>query len=214
MVGATRATRTIKLDDNSTASVTLDGSFVAAAIAALVASNTDPRQTILLNNLTSFDTMDTYTDAENLQLGGNNIIFFYDQGNGVYQIREDITTDPYSSDTLNINQMTQKQYVTRDIRKYMNTAVIGAVFPSASAGVFAIQAALATRLRVLLSSNVIGYYQDASGKVRDISVADTLVFRDPADPTAYNIGYNYFLATTAKRIFGLFTVNLPGGFPS
>jgi hypothetical protein len=39
------------------------------------------------------------------------------------------------------------------------------------------------------------------------------VFRDKADPTLFHIGYNYFLATTAKKVFGLYTVNLAGGFP-
>lgn len=213
MVGSTRATRSITLEDNSTTSVVLDGSFVAASIASKVASFADPRQTILLSTVTSFDSIDTHRPEENLQLGGNNIIYFKDEGNGVYRIMEDITTDPYSTDTLNINQMTQKQFVTRDIRRFMNNTIIGLVFPSAAAGVFTIQASLAQRLRVLLSRNLIGYYQDAGGKVRDLTIADTMVFRDQADPTAFNIGYNYFLATTAKRIFGLFTVNLPGGFP-
>ena len=213
LVGSTRATRTIQLDDKSSTSVTLDGSFVAAAMASKVAAFTDPRATVLLTTVTSFDTMEVHTPEENLQLGGNNVIYFKDEGNGVYRVMEDITTDPFSPDTLNINQMTQKQFVTRDIRRYMTQAIIGLVFPSASAGVFSIQAALATRLRILVARSLIGQYQDDSGNVRDLSIADTLVFRDTADPTAFNIGYNYFLATTAKRIFGLFTVNMPGGFP-
>jgi hypothetical protein len=66
----------------------------------------------------------------------------------------------------------------------------------------------------LVGNNLIGQYQDASGAIRDLDPnMDALVFRDPADPTLFHIGYNYFLATTAKRVFGLYTVNLASGFP-
>jgi len=61
---------------------------------------------------------------------------------------------------------------------------------------------------------LIGDYQDDAGKVRSIDPdKDALVFRDPADPSLFHIGYNYFLATTAKRVYGLYTVNLAEGFP-
>jgi len=214
LLGPARATKTITLEDNSSTSVTLDGSFVAAALAALNSSFTDPKETLLFKAITSFDTMQTYTDPENQILGGNNIIFFADEGEGVYRIKEDITTDPFSPDTLNINQMVQKQFVTRDIRRTINNSLISLVFPSAETGVVTLQSILTSRLSTLVGSSLIGNYQDASGGVRDIEAdTDALVFRDSADPTLFHIGYNYFLATTAKRVFGLYTVNLASGFP-
>ena len=214
LVGSTRATRTITLEDKSSTSVTLDGSFVAAALAALNSSYTDPKETLLFKQITSFDTMQTYTNPENMILGGNNVIFFGDEGNGIYRIKEDITTDPFSPDTLNINQMVQKQFVTRDIRRTINGSLISMVFPSAETGIITLQSILASRLGTLVGNNLIGKYQDASGAIRDLDpAADAIVFRDQADPTLFHIGYNYFLATTAKRVFGLYTVNLAGGFP-
>jgi len=214
LVSATRATRTIQLEDKTSTSVTLDGSFVAAALAALNSSFVDPKETLLFKQVTSFDTVQTYTNPENMMLGGNNIIFFGDEGNGIYRIKEDVTTDPFSPDTLNINQMVQKQFVTRDIRRVINGSLISMVFPSAETGVITLQSILSSRLSTLVGNNLIGKYQDASGAIRDLDpAADALVFRDPADPTLFHIGYNYFLATTAKRVFGLYTVNLAGGFP-
>lgn len=213
LVGSTRATREITLEDRSASTVTLDGSFVACAMAALNASFTDPKQTVLMKQVTSFKTMQVYTIPENLLLGGNNIIYFNDDGNGLYRIKEDITTDTFSSDCHNINQMVQKQYVTRDIRRTINNAFIATVFPTASAGVATLTGILVSRLQQL-EGNIVGIYQDANGNPRGIKIgADTVVFRDQADPTLFHIGYNYFLATTAKRVFGLFTVNLPNGFP-
>ena len=215
MVGSTRATRTIVLDDLSTTSVTLDGSFIAAALAGLVSSFKDPKATVLLGQLTSFDTMQTYTPQENALLGAAGIIFFADLGSGVFEIREDLTTDPFSPDTYNLNQMTQKQFVTRDIRIFMNQIIIGLVFPSANSGIALLKAELVSRLNFHVTNSNIGDYQDDAGNVRELDPAtDASVFRDPADPTLFHIGYNYFLATVAKRIFGLYTVNLPGGFPS
>ena len=215
LIGSTRATRTITLEDKSSTSVTLDGSFIAAAVGALQTSFSDPKETLLLKAITSFDTMQTHTDPENAILGGNNILFFANEGNGVYRLKEDITTDPFSPDTLNINQMIQKQFVTRDIRRTINSALLSLVFPSATAGVATLQAILTSRLSMLEGNNLIGKYQDAKGNVRGLNPkTDTLVFRDTADPTLFHIGYNYFLATTAKRVFGLFTVNLANGFPT
>lgn len=215
LIGATQATRTITLQDKSSTPVTLDGSFVAAAVAAINSSFTDPKETILFKQVTSFDTMQTYTPPENLMLGGNNILFFANEGSGVFSLREDVTTDPFSTDTLNINQMVQKQFVTRDIRRTINNSLIGMVFPAADTGVLTLQSILASRLNTLVGNTLIGKYQDASGAIRDLNPAsDCVVFRDQADPTLFHIGYNYFLATTAKRVYGLYTVNLPGGFPT
>lgn len=214
LVGHTRATRTIQLEDGSATEVTLDGSFVAAAVASLVSSFASPTETILQKTITSFNTIDAHTDQENLILGGAGIVFFRDEGSGIYRIREDVTVDNFAPDTKNLNHMTQKQFVTRDIRRTMNEAVISLVFPSAEAGISTIQSVLVSRLMSLETNGLIGRYQDAEGNVREIDPGtDAIVFRDPADPTLYHIAYNYFLATVAKRIFGLYTVNLPGGFP-
>lgn len=210
---ATKAKRTITLEDGSSTQLTLDGSFVAAALAGLVASFSDPKETILFEQITGFDSIETYAKQENAILGGNNIIFFQDVGQGVVRIMEDVTTDDFSPDTLNLNQMTQKQFVTKDIRRTMTNAIIGQVFPSAGAGVALIEDILTTRLQALVSRGLIGQYQDADGIQRSINSSDVYVQRDQADPTLFHIGYNYFLATVAKRVFGLFTVSLPGGFP-
>lgn len=213
LVSATRATRVITLEDKSSTTVTLDGSFVACALAGLSASFADPKETVLMKQITSFSQMQVYTIPENLILGGNNIVYFNDEGNGIYRIKEDITTDVFSSDCHNINQMVQKQYVTRDIRRTINNSFISMVFPTASAGVATLTSILVSRLGQL-EGNIVGNYQDANGNPRGIKPGlDTVVFRDQADPTLFHIGYNYFLATTAKRVFGLFTVNLPNGFP-
>jgi len=214
LVGHTRATRSLQLEDGSSTEVTLDGSFIAAAVASLVSSFASPTETILQKTITSFNNIETHTDQENLILGGAGVVFFRDEGSGIYRIREDITVDNFSADTKNLNHMTQKQFVTRDIRRTMNEAVISLVFPSAQAGIATIQSVLVSRLMSLETRGLIGRYQDADGNVRAIDPGtDAIVFRDPADPTLYHIAYNYFLATVAKRIFGLYTVNLPGGFP-
>jgi hypothetical protein len=213
LVGSTKAKRTFTIG-NSSVQVTLDGSFVACALAALVASFNDPKRTVLFEEIIGFDEIETYRPEQNAILGANNIIFFNDVGEGVAQIMEDITTDDYAPDTLNLNQMTQKQYVTRDVRRTLTNTIIGQVFPSAQAGVALIEDTLQTRLTTLVSRSIMGQYQDADGNERSITAKDIYVVRDKSDPTLFRIGYNYFLATVAKRIFGLFTVSLPGGFPS
>jgi len=213
LIGSTKAQRTISLSDGTSTQVTLDGSFVACALAGLVCSFSDPKATVLFQNIVNFDFIETYTKQENALLGAAGVIFLKDLGSGVYQLMEDTTVDKFSPDTQNINQMTQKQFVTKDIRTTLTNAIIGQVFPSTGAGVALIQDILITRLRTLVSRSLIGDYQDVTGNTRSITNSDIYVVRDVADPTMFHIGYNFFLATVAKRIFGLFTVSLPGGFP-
>lgn len=214
LIGSTKAKRTFTMPGGNAVQVTLDGSFLACALAAKVASFNDPKATVLLEQIIGFDEIETYRTEQNAILGGNNIIFMNDVGEGIGQLMEDVTTDDFAPDTLNLNQMTQKQYVTRDIRRTLTTAIIKQVFPSAAAGVALIEDILQTRLSTLVSRSIMGQYQDDTGNVRGITSKDIYVVRDKADPTLFRIGYNYFLATVAKRIFGLFTVSLPGGFPS
>jgi len=211
IVGSTQATRDIRLEDGSTITVTLDGSFVAGAVAALVASFQSPGDTILRKSLAGFKTIETYGDLEdprNLTLGGNQVVFLTDRGSSVYRIEEDETTDSFAADFKAINAMTQKQYVTKSIRNQVDTALIGIVVPSAQAGVGLIKGFVIGAVSSLVTRGVVGRFQDKNGNERPIDPdADIVVFRDDTDITLFHMFYCYWLLSTVKRIFGLYSVN-------
>ncbi len=208
LVGPTTATVNVVLQSGDTVAVTVDGSFVAAALASFTASFSDPASTVLKKNLSGFQSVQTYTEKENVLLGDGAIGYFTDLGNGVIRIEEDNTVDTFSIDFYLISAMTQKQFVTKVVRREMENAVISLVVPSAEAGVGIIKATLSGILLGLLGRGIIGQYEDDSGNVRKYDPsADIVVFRDSADPTLYHMFYAYFLRLPIKRIFGLFSVN-------
>jgi hypothetical protein len=211
MVGSTQATRDLRLDDGSTVEITMDGSFIAGALASLVASFQDPGTTILRLNLAGFKTMETYGDVEdprNLTLGAAQIVYVTDRGGGVFRIEEDETTDSFADDTKAINAMTQKHYVVKNVRTQVDNSLVGVVVPSAQAGVGIIKGFVVGAVASLVSRGVVGRFQDANGTERSIDPdADVVVFRDDTDPTLYHFFFAFWLKTTIKRLFGLYSVN-------
>jgi hypothetical protein len=208
LVSPTRATKTIKLENGLDQTVTLDGSFVAGATSALVNSFTDPATTILRKNLTGFDFVQTYSDPENLILGNASITWMSDQGNSVYRFEEDVTVHTLSEEFQLISGTTQKQYVTRVIRRELNNNIISIVVPSAQSGISLIRAQLSELLLGLLGRSLIADYQDADGNRREFDPQkDVVVLRDSSSLSRYDVYYAFWIKSPIKRIFGLYTVN-------
>lgn len=211
IVGSTEARREIRLEDGSTQEVTVDGTFVAGALAALTASFQDPGETVLRKQLAGFTELETYGDLEdprNLQLGSANVIFLTDRGGGVFRIEEDVTPDTFADDFHFINAMTQKQFVVKNIRSQVDNALVGIVVPSAQAGIGLVKGFVVGAVSTLVSRGVVGRYQDDSGAERPINPeSDVVVFRDDSDVTLYHFFFAFWLKTTIKRLFGLYSVN-------
>jgi hypothetical protein len=211
IVGSTQATRDIRLDDGTTVTATVDGSFVAGALASLVASFQDPGETVLRKTLGGFNTLETYGDIEdprNLTLGAAQVVFMTDQGGSVFRIEEDETVDTFADDFKAINAMTQKQFVTKNIRTQVDQSLVGIVVPSAQAGVGLVKGFVVGAVNGLVTRGVVGRFQDDNGNERSIDPdADVVVFRDETDVTLYHFFYAYWLKTVVKRLFGLFSVN-------
>ena len=211
LVGSTEASREIRLEDGSTISVTVDGSFIAGGMAALTDSFQDPGETILRKQLAGFLTMETFGDIEdprNLILGTNQIIFLTDRGAGVFRLEEDITTDSFADDFKFINSMTQKQFVVKSIRTQVDNSLVSIVVPSAQAGIGLVKGFVVGAVASIVSRGIVGRFQDADGNERPIDPeADVVVFRDDTDPTLYHFFFAFWLKTTIKRLFGLFSVN-------
>jgi hypothetical protein len=208
LVAPTTARKTITLENGVTQQVVLDGSFVAGAVSALVNSFTDPGATILRQNIAGFDTLQVYTEAQNLMLGQASIVYFTDRGSSVYRIEEDVTVHTLAEEFQLISATTQKQFVTRVVRREMDSALISVVVPSSQAAISIIRSTLAGILLGLVGRGLVGDYQDAKGNARTFDPdTDILVFRDTASLTKYDFIYTYFLRVPIKRLFGLYAVN-------
>ena len=208
LVSPTEATKTIMLENSISQSVTLDGSFVAGATSALVNSFTDPAKTILRQNLAGFDTIQVYTDPQNLLLGNASITWMTQRGDGIYRFEEDITVHTLSEEFQLISATTQKQYVTRLVRREMDANLISIVVPNAGAAIAIIRSQLSDILHGLLGQGKIADYQDDNGDPRPFDPEkDILVLRDTSSLTKYDFFYSYYIKAPIKRLFGLYAVN-------
>ena len=208
LVAPTWATKTIRLFDNTEQLVTIDGSFVAGAVAVLNASFTDPSTDLLDKQVAGFDSVQTYSEKQMRILGNSGVLSLQDKGGGVFTCVEDITVDTFASDFQLINCMNQKHNVTYKVRIGMDAKVKGTVVPNGQAGVGLIQSFLSETLITLRSAQEIADWQDDNGNVRDFSPdLDIFVFRDKSDPTKYYFMYSYFTKFPMKRMWGTYAVN-------
>ena len=158
LLGNPRVTRTVTLDDGSTAIVELDGSFLAAYAAARNAGFRNPSDTLLRKDTASFDDMDVFDDSEQEVLGNASITWLNSTGGGIFRFEESLTVDTSAPDLQEISAMNQKMYVTRTVARDMDNALISIVPPSPAAGVALIQAYLTDELMSIASSGVIAPY--------------------------------------------------------
>lgn len=212
LVGNHTATKTIVLTDGTQVVRTLDGSFVAGAIAALNASFSDPGETLLRKNISGFDSMNTFSEPEQLLLIGSGIIFCSNVGDDlapVFRIEESTTVDRSSDDNNEISvAINQKEYTTRVIRGQMDNSLISIVPPSEQAGIAIVQTFLVEILTGLVAQGIIGPYTDDSGNARPIDPdEDVRVFRARDSRTAYNFQYWWNARYPIKRLFGLYSVD-------
>jgi hypothetical protein len=208
LVAPTQATMTLALDNGVTQSVTLDGSFVAGATSALVNSFADPATTILRKNLSGFDSIQVYTEPQNSILGNASITFMSNQGNSVYRFEEDVTVHSDDEEFQLISATIQKQYVTKVVRREMDSQLISVVLPSPAATIAFIRATLGAILIGILGRGIIANYQDEAGNPREFdSNADIVILRDTSSLTKYDFWYAFWIRTPLKRLFGLYAVN-------
>lgn len=208
LVAPTTCTMDLQLENGTVVEVTLDGSFVAGATSAFVNSFADPASTIIRKNLSGFKTIQVYSEPENNILGQASITYLSDQGSGVYRFEEDITVHDVDEEFQLINATTQKQFVTKVVRRQMDEALIGVVPPSATAAVSVIRSTLANILITLLGRGLIAQYRTASNTDRDFDAENDIdILLDETSNSTFYFGYSFYIKSVIKRLYGLYQVN-------
>jgi hypothetical protein len=210
MVGPRDATVQVLGENNTTLEIDVDGSFVAGALAAMVAGFAEPAEDLLRKNLYGFTYVETYgdhSDTRNLSLGGANIIWFSDLGSSIYRIEEDITVDPM--DTFSqINNMTQKQWVTRNLRKGLDTSLVGYLPLDSEDALGVIKGGIVESLKAYVAQGKISQYMNSDGIIRDIQFnADVIVEQDTVNKIIFNFMYVFYLCNVIKWLYGVYVVN-------
>lgn len=210
MVAPTSCNRTVTFDDGSSPiDVDLDGSFVAAAMCMTYASFRNPSSTALRTNLTVFNTVQAYTEAENKILGGSQINYLDKTGDGIYLWIEDLTTDPIGTENAPeefriISAMIQKKYMNSRIQSAVDLAVIGLVPDSVEVGLEALRNVVVNVVRTEVDNKNIGEYLNENGTVRRMNPSqDIVVYRSREANTVYRFFVGYFLKYPIKHAYGL-----------
>jgi hypothetical protein len=201
LIGNTEAKREIALDDGSTKTITVDGSFIAAGAMAKQDGFTDPADTLLYKTLGGvFTYMNEYTDAEQLALGGSNITFLNKTGENIYRFEEDITTDPAAIDYLQINAMKQKHYVVKTVTRQAGERLTGFVPPDPFAAITTIQSFIAELLGNLVGAGFIAAYGSEQNPPTRRPI-------NPSSETDFYYVFFFNLRYPIKRTTGLFGVD-------
>jgi hypothetical protein len=213
LVAPGAATCTIQTE-NGSASVEVDSSFVAAAIAARMTSFTSPAETLLRKSIVGFNTDDfpTYVRAERAALASNGItVLTLNAGRLV--LTDPVTTEDAGGRLATFREIsasTQKDAVTSAVIDVVDANLVGVVPSDMSAFVLAVKGYIAGTLTSLISTGAIAPFKTDAGVVRDIDLAsDIQVYQDRSDPTKFAFKYYFNLRLPAKRFFGEYSVNNP-----
>jgi hypothetical protein len=210
LIANTWATREIVLDDASTKTVTLDGSFIAAAAVGKQDGFTDIADTLLFKTLGGvFQTMETFTDAEEKALGDSNVTYLSETGTGIFRFKEDVTVDASDIDYLIISAMKQKHYVVRTLTTQLGLKLTGYVPPDPFAVLTLLRAYIAETIGNIISLGIIASYgsEEDPPTRRKINPEDDIQVFPGTVATDYFYRVWFNLRYPIKRTSGLFGVD-------
>ncbi|MHA1305156.1 MAG: hypothetical protein ACTSPI_15770, partial [Candidatus Heimdallarchaeaceae archaeon] len=146
-------------DTGEELSTTVDGSFIAAVLAAYRDSFVYPATTLLgktVPGIELFDEdFDDYYSEEQLTLCGGSSLFIVQSVAGVMKVVDDLTTDNSTVERNNINIITAKDYIARDVAIQMDRTFKGRLILDSGAYTNTIRSYLATMFATYRRASII-----------------------------------------------------------
>lgn len=185
-------------DTNEELSTIVDGSFIAAALGAYRDSFIYPSTTLLnkiVPGLELFDAdYDDYYSEYQLTLCGGSSLFLVQSLGGVMKVVDDLTTDNSTVERNNINIITAKHYIAKDVAIQMDRTFKGQLILNASSYVSTVKAYLATLFATYKKASIIESVGTLTANVSPLR-------RDTID-----IHYGYTAVYTHKYTEGTYTL--------
>lgn len=200
------AKRTIQLDNGSTLQVTLDGSFIAGAMAALNNSFNNPYDTLLKKELPVFDDIAEFDDTETARVGQASCVYLYKNGDAI-MIGESVTVDTAEPALNEISGRVQEQFVSRYVTQQVDEQLVSFVPDSPEDGAAFTSGFVASALMNLRARQFIAPWTDANGATRQFDPnEDVAAVSDENDSRNYYYNFWYNLRFPGKRFMGLYSV--------
>jgi hypothetical protein len=190
--------------------VTLDGSFLAVALAARVASFREPWESIYNLPISGFDEVEALTETQMITLQDAGIICCRVEGGSAFYIGT-MTTDSTEPSTQQLSGTVQRQYVLSRLQDVINRRVIGFVADSPEQAAQKLQGELVAELGAMVSERKIGKYVDpTTGQSRALNPqTDVIAFRDRRDPTRAYFRTSWYQKYPLLFVDGVVAVDAP-----
>jgi len=190
--------------------VTLDGSFLAVALAARVASFSEPWQTIYNISVSGFDEIESLTERQMVTLLDAGIIPIRVEGGSGFYIGTS-TTDETEPSTQQLSGTVQRQYVLSRLQDVINRRVIGFVADSPEEVAQKLSGEIVAELGSMVSERKIAQYINPNtGTARPIAPeSDVIAFRDSRDPTRAFFRASWYQKYPILFVDGLVAVDAP-----
>ncbi len=206
--------RVLTLEDGSEVTRALDGSYLAAAVAAYFTSLPGAADVMVRKTITGFDidTFEEYTKGERHTLADNGVLVVtLDAGN--LRMLDPITTEAGGSGVVHFEEPAaswQKDVVTSTINTLVDANLVGVVPTDVADFLVDIKQWIMLGILANIENGTIGPYTDSSGNTRDIDpAADIQAWQSTSDPRTFYFRYWYNLRYPAKRFFGEYSVDNP-----
>ena len=183
-----------------TAVTVVDGSFIAAAVMAYRDSFPAPTTTLLGKLIPSLEPFeedyDNYYTEYMLQQAGSDSCFLLTDAGGVFKVVDDLTTDNSTVKRNNINIITAKDYIAKDVAIQMDRTFRGSLIYNRGGYAGMIKGYLTNLFIAYLNNRVIESIGDIDVKV------------SPTRPDTVVIKYSYYAVYTHKYTEGYYTILL------
>jgi len=178
----------------------VDGSFIAAVLAAYRDSFIYPSTTLLNRSVPGIelysDDYDDYYSEYQLTLCGGSSLFLVESLGGVMKIVDDLTTDNSTIERNNINIITAKHYIAKDVAIQMNRTFKGKLILNGNSYANTVKAYLAVMFATYKKASIIE-------SVGTITANISLLRRDTVV-----LFYSYYAVYTHKYTEGTYTLEV------
>lgn len=182
----------------STASLRVDGTFIAWALAC-VRNSIGYSESILNRKIKSFNSIEVYSEVENNKFGANNIMYITTNSSGDYIIMEDCSVQ-------SLEQISNQKILTTKYVRMRLDEEVGKVIDSPSEILNTIQSRLVTILNEAISQNYISNYLDEEGNKRPID-PKLDIFVKQVTATQFQFGYGFYTKKGIRHLFGNYVVD-------
>jgi hypothetical protein len=211
LLGNSWVKREVVLDDNTTTTATLDGSFLAAATCGLQRGLSDVANTILKKKLSGiFTDMEDMTVPDQKSCGAASITFLRIEGESIQTFYEDVTVDTSAIDYQQINAMSQKHNFVRRATVQLADKLTGWVPPDSYAALMMIKGFISEIIEGAIAVGWVAPYgsEQVPPTRRQINPkTDIDVLQDSVEKTFWYYRVWFNLRYPIKRTSGLFGVD-------